>query len=390
MRDLANQTGLETGQVQQWFINTRKRNKKQDERSSQPSKRASASASITFARSEASGGARDTAVSEFGHSSPNTAFPYDIGNGMDSPSFMHGSPSCESSSSLENWIQTSPKNDSNFPLTIKNLQNDNQPPRFQTRKTPRSEFNLVPRYITNPQETTFLEENVNSIDPRASLLCTDNERKSTNKKGKQIIPRRYSPERQENKKFQCTGCNKGFSTRDSWKRHEDSACFPLKNYICRCHEPRSKDYQGNVSCVFCGLGDPSDRHMDEVHKINTCLQKDGPQVFTRSDLANRHFMDIHRASSSWPDSWIVPVVDRYKLEQSRWCGFCEKGLDDRGERFRHVGNHFNDSTADFDMTRWKPYYESLSRDAIKRDQPSDQPVDDGFYFSASSQASMIR
>ena len=321
-KGLASQAGIEIKQLETWFINKRKRSK--------------------------------------------------------SRNFKQGLRSRESTSSLERWRTTSPKDDSALKSTITNLQNDDRPTRFLHRRTIiDSESNAVLPVIANSRERIYLEGAVNSIDPQVSSLGSDNERRRTRKQGKHIYQSEHPPERQGNEKFQCTYCQKGFLTRDSWKRHEKSSCAPQEQYICMDGGPLLLDNDGHLKCAFCGLRDPPNQHMDKEHNTSTCLQVDKQQVFSRRDGALRHMRDVHNASpsASWPNSWVVPV-DRHGSESNLWCGFCKTRRENREERFKHVAKHFEDTTTLYDMTQWTPYGESFTEDVFK----SSQTGYDDIYF----------
>lgn len=312
-KELASQAGIEIKQLETWFINKRKRS--------------------------------------------------------NSRNFKQGLRSRESTSSLERWRSTSPKDDSALKSTITNLQNDDRPTRFHRRTIINSEYNAVQPVIANSRERISLGGAISSTDPQVSSLGSDNERRRTRKQGKHIYPSEFPPERQGNKKFQCTWCNQGFESRDSWKRHEKSSCAPQEQYICMDGGPLLLDNDGHRNCAFCGIRDPSEHHINKEHNISTCSQLNKPQVFYRPDGARRHMRDVHRASlsASWPNSWVVPV-DRHGLEPNLWCGFCKTRRENREDRFKHVAKHFEDTTTQFDMTRWTPYVESFTEDVLKFNQ----------------------
>lgn len=365
-QELADQTGLEIGQISSWFINKRRRSKS-GPRSCQPP--ASFPSSTTFTRSELSGGPPNLTDSEFGDVSQNGAFSNDTRNDTDFPIFNQGLRSRESSYSSERWMSTSPKDDSAPMSTITNLQNDDRPPTFHQRTIIGSESNAVLTDIANSRRRISLEGAVNSIDPQVSSLGNDNERRRTGKKGKHIYQSEHPPERQGNKKFQCTYCKKGFDSRDSWKRHEKSSCAPQVQYICMDGGPLLSDNDGHLKCAFCGLRDPPNQHMDKEHNTSTCLQVDKKQVFSRHDGACRHMRDVHNASprALWPTSWIVRV-NRHDSELNRWCGFCKSVLQIREDRFKHVANHYEDTTTQYDMTRWTRYVPGFTEDVLKSSQ----------------------
>lgn len=117
--------------------------------------------------------------------------------------------------------------------------------------------------------------------------------------------------------YGCTflTCNKLFSSKNDWKRHENSQHFHLEAW--RCDEER---LEGGPCAKVC------------YHR----------QTFIE------HLVKAHKMSD---DSAITSKADKCRIArncQSRfWCGFCTKLIDlkSRGveawtERFDHIDDHF--------------------------------------------------
>ncbi|KAJ3537640.1 hypothetical protein NM208_g6228 [Fusarium decemcellulare] len=141
------------------------------------------------------------------------------------------------------------------------------------------------------------------------------------------------------KTFQCTFCTETFGRKYDWQRHENSLHLPLERWICAPNGPRSPDPTNNnlESCVFCGLVNPSDEHVND-HQYSACQERSVEQrTFNRKDHLRQHLRLFHDVSySDWcMRHWRVPTPDI----RSR-CGFCNLSMTTWEKRADHLANHF--------------------------------------------------
>lgn len=339
--DLANQTNLTTDQVKYWFKRTRKSAPNKHEQS--------------YHLSNASA---PQIISDFDQSLV-LSEPLESIMEIESPSASLQEPSLpyRSISTLETYLHT-PSRDEGIPrVTADNLQSDDNLPYFSTRggHTVGRQGTFSP--TPNEAETIHERPPLNRFSSQQSGISyqsSDTAGRLRGKKGRRLIGKPpVAPDRQGDKKFQCTWCNHGYKYRSDWVRHLETHA-PQQNWICMHKGPRLVN-NGNVTCAFCGEFDPGDEHFNTKHNALPCFQKpEQDRTFPRPDGLFRHMKDSHMASiQTPPDSWRVP--EHENDTQQLWCGFC----DENGGWLRmtweswldHIENHFRDN---LDMTQWRP------------------------------------
>ncbi|KAF2102591.1 hypothetical protein NA57DRAFT_71579 [Rhizodiscina lignyota] len=168
--------------------------------------------------------------------------------------------------------------------------------------------------------------------------------------------------------FQCTfpNCGKSFSSK-TWKRHEETKHLPRFQWTCMAtgfiiqhtsptttpnpaFSPFSFGsspavYTQTTSCAFCGKLNPDPQtHAQECeHRLSDCLCRPGAErTFTRKDHLFQHLRNFHRftpADTSFGAEW------KSKVEYSNrsWgCGFCGERLSSWEKRARHLRTHFRE------------------------------------------------
>jgi hypothetical protein len=148
--------------------------------------------------------------------------------------------------------------------------------------------------------------------------------------------------------FQCTFCTETFKTKHNWCRHEKSFHLPLEQWHCSRSGPTAKDADSVTRCVYCGLADPNQVHLDK-HNYAKCRERRiEERTFHRKDHFAQHLRLVHDAGyRTWP-------MDEWKLNfgghvQSR-CGFCDLVLGTWDERANHLAGHFREGAS---MAQWK-------------------------------------
>ncbi|KAL3456489.1 hypothetical protein BJX64DRAFT_281317 [Aspergillus heterothallicus] len=160
--------------------------------------------------------------------------------------------------------------------------------------------------------------------------------------------------------FQCTFCSRQFKKKFDWTRHELSVHMPrLTSWVCSmplaADESRLIWHTGkdNPECIFCGHESPDDSHF-QSHDFGYCSANGSADeravVFARKDHLWQHLYKFHgcRKRQAW-----TPDLSALKLStdavMSR-CGFCNVDLVSWKERERHMAEHF---LAGLSMASWK-------------------------------------
>ena len=156
-------------------------------------------------------------------------------------------------------------------------------------------------------------------------------------------------QRQDDEIYQCTWCYRGFTRRDSWKRHEESEHCPIGEYVCMINGPTDNN-QDQSMCVFCSGLDSSAEHLQR-HRVNKCLARpETERSFARLDSLQQHIKQMHPNSTNT----VHPSKFYRRLAPPRtalWCGFCKTEFIDWTVQVKHVANHF---TSGWDMSSWTP------------------------------------
>ncbi|KAF5650717.1 hypothetical protein F52700_259 [Fusarium sp. NRRL 52700] len=142
------------------------------------------------------------------------------------------------------------------------------------------------------------------------------------------------------KRFPCTFCTQSFGKKYDWQRHENSVHLPLERWICCPNGPRMNNPTNDdiPCCVFCGLADPDDTHI-ESHHYTACQKRTIPErSFNRKDHLRQHLRLFHQNASfiEWSMmSWRIKVP----AIRSR-CGFCDHKMANWEDRIHHISDHF--------------------------------------------------
>lgn len=150
------------------------------------------------------------------------------------------------------------------------------------------------------------------------------------------------------KTFQCTFCTETFRTKHDWQRHEKSLHLSLERWVCAPDGPRVVNPEtGLLSCVFCGIANPDDAHVDS-HNHSACQERSlEERTFYRKDHLNQHLRLVHNVKFlDWGmKSWKIATPEI----RSR-CGFCGIVMDSWTIRVDHLAEHFKTG---YSMADWK-------------------------------------
>lgn len=148
--------------------------------------------------------------------------------------------------------------------------------------------------------------------------------------------------------FCCTFCCDKFKSKYDWMRHEKSLHLNLENWICAPYGGTVLLPSTNrVHCAYCNQLDPTAEHLNH-HNHGAC---DGQQrSFRRKDHLVQHLRLFHRLET-------LPLIDDWKTETINFtsrCGFCDRQMSNRPERYKHLAGHFRSGLT---MADWKGDHE---------------------------------
>jgi hypothetical protein len=148
--------------------------------------------------------------------------------------------------------------------------------------------------------------------------------------------------------FQCTFCTETFKTKHNWQRHEKSLHLSLEQWQCSPNGPTTVDSNGELVCVYCGLVDPNQRHIDS-HDYASCQERQKEErTFYRKDHLIQHLRLVHDAQ------FRKSPMERWKLDKSgeiqSQCGICNLHMNTWSERADHLADHFKEGKT---MANWK-------------------------------------
>ena len=149
--------------------------------------------------------------------------------------------------------------------------------------------------------------------------------------------------------FQCTFCKVKLSEK-AWKRHEETRHLPRREWKCLAE---GKFLQKDRTCVFCRTLIPipsSNIHPEQCpYRLNECMSKSPSQrTFYRKQHLLQH---IHRYHKATVDSKMITQWESSTNEPERlWdCGFCGEKLFGWDARAAHISIHFRKG---LDMSSW--------------------------------------
>ncbi|KID98463.1 C2H2 type zinc finger containing protein, partial [Metarhizium majus ARSEF 297] len=150
------------------------------------------------------------------------------------------------------------------------------------------------------------------------------------------------------KTFQCTFCTETFRTKHDWQRHEKSLHLSLERWVCAPDGPRAVNPDsGILSCVFCGLENPDDGHI-EAHNHSACQERTlEERTFYRKDHLNQHLRLVHNVKFM---DWAMKQWKVATPEIRSRCGFCGIVMDTWTIRVDHLAEHFKTG---YSMADWK-------------------------------------
>ncbi|OCL04494.1 hypothetical protein AOQ84DRAFT_391515 [Glonium stellatum] len=166
--------------------------------------------------------------------------------------------------------------------------------------------------------------------------------------------KRTRPFKIERSTFFCTFCEKPFSKKYEWRRHEESVHMPARVWVCL-----AKTDVFYLKCPFCPETLPSAEHMS-THCYLECLEKPiEERSFNRKDHLKQHIQRVHqkRGNGNLEDirdilnEWGQQTVHLKPNHPALYCGFCQLRFENWESRVKHVAQHF---AKGLDLSSWWP------------------------------------
>jgi hypothetical protein len=148
--------------------------------------------------------------------------------------------------------------------------------------------------------------------------------------------------------FQCGFCEKKFSRRYEWNRHEESKHVHRKLWVCNgILDPEPTP----VSCPYDGLLNPTDEHLARHHHHSCVSNPIEKRTFARHDHLTQHLKQHHKiadlgAMRDVTRTWKInapPLEPGSPALRCKHCGLC---FDTWEERVSHVAKHFANPKAE--------------------------------------------
>ncbi|KAJ3524208.1 hypothetical protein NM208_g12143 [Fusarium decemcellulare] len=284
---LQEETGLTRAQIMTWFANARRR--------------------IKVPRSISN--------------SPGQTQPRDIPRRPGTPAPVNTQ---SSMNPLERWVDSPPENEAASVSAIARAVASSPPASLSDS----SYTGALARSTNSSISSGGSRSSVDSRASRSSLGSFEPLKNSRSRRRRRTYRRVEEKPRLGNvlKKFQCTFCTDSFNRKYDWQRHENSVHLPLERWICISDGPRARNLENQnlLSCVFCGLVDPDDAHI-ESHNCSACKNRPlNERSFNRKDHLRQHLRLFHNNSTflEWSmASWRVPVPDiRWGGSMADWKG----------------------------------------------------------------------
>ncbi|EEU39059.1 uncharacterized protein NECHADRAFT_44194 [Fusarium vanettenii 77-13-4] len=310
-RRLQERTGLNRTQLMNWLANARRRNK--------------------------SLGLRTASSEQFEQPRP-ISIPR-----PPTPAFRDGS----SLNPLERWVESPPEHEPASAFDIARAVASNSSFNEESAGSPSFDPSGYPHRtpsagsVDTSRSSGGSFSSANSYGSQSSLKTFEPFRHARSRRRKRAFKRSgpRTPLSAAGKTFQCTFCTETFGRKYDWQRHENSLHLPLERWICApagpcCPNPTNDNLE---SCVFCGLANPSDQHIESHHYSECQDRAPEERTFNRKDHLRQHLRLFHNVSySEWSmQQWRVPTPNI----RSR-CGFCHRTMTSWEERADHLANHF--------------------------------------------------
>lgn len=335
--NLAAMTGLNVGQVANWFANYRRRTK-QRSRGVSPSVR-----SPSWSSSSSEGIPIPTTKKGVVFEGKTWGNMNPLDRWRASPPENEPAPITAIVDAIQNTNVSSEESSLSRSSSRRNLASNNNSDSFSHARAP-----SVSSFETGQSESKLSSGSYSNLSLTSS--------RSYNSRGSGVHKdrrRRRKPSTNNalihlNRPFQCTFCTDTFKTKFDWTRHEKSLHLSLEKWICApLGGAITCSSSGLKQCVYCGERDPTEDHLD-THNHNACYDKDiSSKTFYRKDHLRQHLRLVHGCSQ------MIDSMESWKSEatyiKSR-CGFCSEYFSTWTERVDHLAKHFRAGSR---MKEWK-------------------------------------
>lgn len=338
-QELAHETGLTRTQIQNWFINARRRQRILEK-------------------------SRKSTITRSGSPMPRSLL--------------------SDMTPFQRWRSSPPEDDHARLDLVKQAANSQQGASYvafsdQDTRQSRPHNSYDSRSTSTFASSTTCSDSDESISSFETFLSTDSQ---SVEQGFDSVPGTGLPaSRFSNKsrpmRYQCTFCTSSFKRKSDWCRHEVSIHVQLDMWVCQPQDSTVWKFDSlHQQCNYCGIELPSQEHIAS-HDFQSCAERPlGERVFARKDHLLQHLKKFH-GCHKWPGQSLDLRRSRQTILNSR-CGFCAATFVTWNERVDHLVRHFKQGSQ---MKQWIGDWgfdlatmQSLRRAILPADR-SDNPAD---------------
>ncbi|KAK7993078.1 hypothetical protein PG991_016257 [Apiospora marii] len=167
-------------------------------------------------------------------------------------------------------------------------------------------------------------------------------RKASEDAAKQPSAKRRKKTTTPTVKWVCSFCQRVFSTRFTWQRHEKSAHLTPDRWICGY----SLWEDASLDCPICATGGIRQPLGSCGHRFPECLRRpEGARTFYRRDALTQHLKVFHCKDQKWPqqiaplhlDEWVIHSEPALAALVCPFCGFQAPNWE---ARVKHIAKHY--------------------------------------------------
>lgn len=153
-------------------------------------------------------------------------------------------------------------------------------------------------------------------------------------------------------KYVCTFCQRSYSNRFTWERHEKSAHIAGDLWICG----DTLSMEALQDCPICATGGILHSIGECGHRFPECLRRPkGARTFYRRDALKQHLKVFHCKNQAWPKQTVPLHLDVWRVHSSPAatslvCRFCCYQPRNWEARVQHITSHFE---VGMDLSEWK-------------------------------------
>jgi hypothetical protein len=272
--------------------------------------------------------------------------------------FPLGSPMPQSSPSdmspLERWRRSPPDQEAVSPDALRDmLQGLPQQAAMAGNSLPErnigdQEVHVISSASTSQASSYSVNNTFNWLDASSNSVSSTHSNRSSNtwvlnSPGDVPNPREAS----KALAFFCTFCGVKFKKKSDWERHESTIHVPqLNSWTCTLANRLEGSHlvwevgKPHPCCFYCGQEDPTPEHT-RSHELDSCAERPKHErSFARKDHLWQHLQKFHGCRKWKGLSSAACSVHEEIEEVHSQCGFCGFKMETWAKRSNHISAHF--------------------------------------------------